>query len=79
MGREVFSVLCSRCRTPTGRGGQRARARARAPREGRAPRYQQHTSCVLLRTDSAPNTRTAAARRPAVPRSTKFVWGHVRY
>jgi hypothetical protein len=44
MGREVFSVPCSRCRTPTGRGGQRAWARA--PREGRAPRYQQHTSCA---------------------------------
>ena len=38
-----FFLLCSCCRTPTGRGGPRARARAWAPRVGRAPRYQQHT------------------------------------
>jgi hypothetical protein len=42
-------LLCSCCRTPTGRGGPRARARTQAqarawaPRDGRAPRYQQHT------------------------------------
>jgi len=56
-------LLCSCCRTPTGRGKPRARARARtrAPREGRAPRYQQHTYCVLLRTHSAPKPRIARA------------------
>ena len=54
-------LLCSCCRTPTGRGGPRAQARARAPREGRAPRYQKHTSCVLLRTHSAPRSRIARA------------------
>ena len=63
-------LLCSCCRTPTGRGGPRAqaraRARARAPREGRAPRYQQHTSCVLLRTHSASKSRIARAKQKAL-------------
>jgi len=56
-------LLCSCSRTPTGRGKPRARARARvrAPREGRAPRYLQHTYCVLLRTHIAPKTRIARA------------------
>jgi len=53
-GEKCF-LLCSCCHTPTRRGRLRAqaqaqarsRARARTPREGCAPRYQQHTSCVV--------------------------------
>ena len=58
-GEKCF-LLCLCCRI---RGGSRAQARprARAPREGRAPRYQQHTSRVLLRTHSAPKPRIARA------------------